>query len=137
MRIEIFIGVYLLGILLNAIWHGTIWRNKGFVPGIHKAAANGLKFFLWATLSILWYNQFPFSWANVFPVMVIAFFFMGSLWWMLFDLLVNLIGGKHIFHMGKTAATDRAFPNYPVKMLAQVLLISFLTIWLLKFDSLI
>ena len=130
-----YIIIYSISLIAVAIWHGMVWRSRGHIAKIHKSAANTLKAFLWATLSTFWYLQYPFTWGIVFPAMAAAVSLQAAIWWIAFDLAVNIAGGKPLFHMGNTAKTDKIFTDYLSKGLAQVITLLIAIICLILLDS--
>lgn len=48
--------------------------------------------------------------------MIAGMLLMGAIFWLVFDLLLNLLRGKHLFYVGETAYIDRLFTNRPVLM---------------------
>ena len=118
---------------ITALIHGHVWKRDGairYVP--YKLAALVAKVILFSSIAILYYaKEYPGAdLGTTGPAMVCAVVFQAAVWWLVFDLLVNLLGGRPLFHMGRTASTDAVFSTYLEKAVVQgiVLILSYIAL---------
>jgi len=80
-----------------------VWKRKGISKAGHikRALFRGL------FIGIQAHSVFPLN----LDIVAFSLFWLvqSSVWWLVFDMLINLFKGKELFYVGRTAFLDRIF----------------------------
>ena len=103
MEIIFFITV----LLVNAVIDGLLWRRGNYIDGKGHQFRFFLRFIFFSLIGVIVYDPTvgPHASAALLPIYMIQ----ASVWWILFDPLVNVIAGQKLFHLGRTSGFDRIF----------------------------
>lgn len=89
--------------LLSAKLDAGVWKRKGISKAGHVKRAIGRGLFM-AVQSHAAFSFFHDSYG-----FYMFWLLQACIWWLVFDLAINLFRGKEAFYVGRTAVLDRIF----------------------------
>lgn len=102
---EIFFFIVLL--LVNVVIDGLLWRKGKYIDGKGHRLRFFLRFIAFSIIGVSAYD--PTVGPHASAALIPAYMIQSSVWWIVFDPLVNVIAGQKIFHLGRTSQFDRIF----------------------------